>query len=215
MLPLQITNSCTMQITEKPELLIQTLINRLEMKAKYVPRPRRITLTYEDSGECILLHKGYVTIVRSNDTLILNTESAPFIFGLGASSLPYMDYYLRTSEGAILSTISRTEAMAMIKKENLWQDYTLFLSYVFNRIFNHCIRISQQTSYETIKVLLNELMAESDELRLSTTIASYIQERSIISRSGILNILAVLRASGLIETEDGILKAIKKLPAKY
>ena len=58
-------------------------------------------------------------------------------------------------------------------------------------------------------------MNENEDLRLLTNACDYIQEKTLLSRSGIMKILSDLKQGGHIVIERGILLEIKKLPEKY
>lgn len=47
------------------------------------------------------------------------------------------------------------------------------------------------------------------------TAEKYIREKTHLSRSGVMRILADLKTGGFIEMEEGRLIKINKLPAKY
>jgi hypothetical protein len=58
-------------------------------------------------------------------------------------------------------------------------------------------------------------MNESEELRLATNACDYVQEKTLLSRSGIMKMLSDLKRGGHIEVERGVLIAVNKLPVKY
>jgi uncharacterized membrane protein len=51
--------------------------------------------------------------------------------------------------------------------------------------------------------------------RGSVTAERYIREKTQLSRSGVMRILADLKTGGFIEMEEGRLIKINKLPARY
>jgi hypothetical protein len=55
---------------------------------------------------------------------------------------------------------------------------------------------------------------EEDELSGSVTAERYIREKTQLSRSGVMRILADLKTGGFIEMEEGRLIKINKLPAR-
>lgn len=58
-------------------------------------------------------------------------------------------------------------------------------------------------------------MNESEELRLATNTCDYIQEKTLLSRSGIMKMLSELKHGEHIELQRGVLLTIHNLPAKY
>ncbi|WP_407437180.1 helix-turn-helix domain-containing protein [Lelliottia sp.] len=59
-----------------------------------------------------------------------------------------------------------------------------------------------------------ELINESPKIRQAESTYNYIQNRCLLSRSGIMSILATLRAHGHTELENGRLIKINNLPGK-
>lgn len=82
-------------------------------------------------------------------------------------------------------------------------------------VLDHFVNLTQPTAYEVIRTQLIQLMAEPDEIRLNMTIESYIRNKTKISRSAIMNILAQLKSGEYITTHRGILVNIAKLPHKF
>ncbi|WP_413535418.1 helix-turn-helix domain-containing protein [Rahnella inusitata] len=62
---------------------------------------------------------------------------------------------------------------------------------------------------------LYELMYETEELRNSISTVSYVMNRTFLSRSSIMKILAQLKTGNYITMEKGILKAINNIPSRY
>ncbi|MHA0938650.1 helix-turn-helix domain-containing protein, partial [Enterobacter kobei] len=62
---------------------------------------------------------------------------------------------------------------------------------------------------------LNELFNEDPSVRNNITVESYIREKTHLSRSGVMRILAGLKKGGYIEMQRGVLINIVKLPEKY
>lgn len=75
--------------------------------------------------------------------------------------------------------------------------------------------IAQLSSYEIIRLQLLELMQEPERLRLNVTAANYIQNRTYLSRSGIMRILSQLRDAQCITLQRGVLLEVHSLPPKF
>jgi len=71
------------------------------------------------------------------------------------------------------------------------------------------------TAYELIRKHLLELMDEDESFRERITAERYIRDKTQLSRSGVMRILADLKAGGYVEMEEGRLIKINKLPTKY
>lgn len=202
----------------KPEKAFRQLFARLAPYAELLPTGRRysLQLSHNETSWCYLLEKGYVSVNRTDDKLLLNSESAPFIFGF-TSLLGHTpgSLFLRTSEDALVKRLPMTRAMEIIEKEALWESLYDVLSHLSLRLFSHCTRISQPGSYDTIRFLLLELSAEPAAIRNSESVVNYIHSRSFLSRSGISAVLSALRQGSYIEISHGRLVSVNTLPAGF
>ena len=164
---------------------------------------------------CYLLHSGSISLIRRGDGMILNTEKAPFVMGVinqysGGDSL-----YIRIMENAQISRLPLERFNLVIESYGLWENLCKLLVYNASRVYEHCANISQMSSYEIIKCQLQELMLEPERLRMSITAANYIINRTWLSRSGTMRILADLKHAGCIELQRGVLHHINHLPLRY
>lgn len=204
-------------LNPKPLIEIEALISSLNpLSNKLETKPRQI-INYMDSDErkCFLLHKGNVSLYRSVDGMVLNTESAPFIFGMSTQLMDQEYLYIRTHDESVVSWMPLDLANKIIAKEGLWKELSTQLIYSITRVYDHCTKISSLSSYDIIRYQLYELISETDEIRSSVSIANYIQSRTFLSRSSIMKILAQLKAGGYIITDRGCLQAINNIPLKY
>ncbi|MFZ3388076.1 MULTISPECIES: winged helix-turn-helix transcriptional regulator [Buttiauxella] len=204
-------------LNPKPLIEIEALISSLNpFSNKLETKPRQI-INYMDSDErkCFLLHKGNVSLYRSVDGMVLNTESAPFIFGMSTQLMDQEYLYIRTHDESVVSWMPLDLANKIIAKEGLWKELSTQLIYSITRVYDHCTKISSLSSYDIIRYQLYELISETEEIRSSVSIANYIQSRTFLSRSSIMKILAQLKAGGYIITDRGCLQAINNIPLKY
>lgn len=211
-----ITYNCN--ITQrKPLAEIEQLLRHLTPHANKVETKDRQSLNYIAGGQhnCFLLHKGSVTLYRNIDGMVLNSESAPYIFGISTQLLESDYLYIRTQESSDVSVISIEEANKIIASEDLWQSLSTLLIYTATRVYDHCTKISSPSSYEIICYQLYELMSETEKVRNSVSIVSYIKSRTFLSRSTIMKILAQLKTGNYIVTEKGLLKGINNIPSRY
>jgi len=204
-------------LNPKPLIEIEALISSLNpFSNKLETKPRQI-INYMDSDErkCFLLHKGNVSLYRSVDGMVLNTESAPFIFGMSTQLMDQEYLYIRTHDESVVSWMPLDLANKIIAKEGLWKELSTQLIYSITRVYDHCTKISSLSSYDIIRYQLYELISETEEMRSSVSIANYIQSRTFLSRSSIMKILAQLKTGGYITTERGCLIGINNIPLKY
>lgn len=147
--------------------------------------------------------------------MILNSERAKFILGISNQFSQSENLYIRVTENGLISQLPLERFNLLIERNELWESMCKLLIYTSSRVYEHCTLISQMSSYEIIRFQLQELMYEPDLIREKITAANYIKERTYLSRSGIMRILAVLREAGYIEIYRGVLVAINQLPLKY
>nr|WP_287861065.1 winged helix-turn-helix transcriptional regulator [Klebsiella sp.] len=205
-------------LTFKPNQHIENLINQLKPESNIFETYARQKINYENdsSRKCYLLLSGSIALFRTRDGFMMNSESAPYVFGL-SNQLAAADYlYMQTMEPSHIACLSLFTANAIIAERDLWESLSHLLIYTAGRVYDHCTRISAPTSYAIIRSQLYELMQESEEIRHSITAANYIQSRTFLSRSSIMKILAELKKGSYITTERGILLQIKQgIPMKY
>jgi DNA-binding IscR family transcriptional regulator len=76
--------------------------------------------------------------------------------------------------------------------------------------------VLQQRTYSVIRNHLMEMLLMPDETRLRVSILEYIQDRTHLSRSSILNVLSALKKGGYIEfARGGYLQSVNMLPEKF
>lgn len=205
-------------LTFKPNQHIENLINQLKPESNIFETYARQKINYENdsSRKCYLLLSGSIALFRTRDGFMMNSESAPYVFGL-SNQLAAADYlYMQTMEPSRIACLSLFTANAIIAERDLWESLSHLLIYTAGRVYDHCTRISAPTSYAIIRSQLYELMQESEEIRHTITAANYIQSRTFLSRSSIMKILAELKKGSYITTERGILLQIKQgIPMKY
>ncbi|MEE9684676.1 helix-turn-helix domain-containing protein [Lelliottia amnigena] len=201
---------------EKPQDHILNLIKTLSPHAQVVPADKLSTLDFvrTNTKQCYLLEEGHVIINRRDDGITLNTESAPFVFGFTLNSKLHPRLCIRPSPDAVLRRLSLESAIHIVEEESLWEPLTQLLIFISARLFRHCTRLSQSGMYETVRSLLIELINESPKIRYAESTYNYIQNRCLLSRSGIMSILSSLRTGGHIELENGKLVKINYLPDK-
>ncbi|CZZ69228.1 helix-turn-helix domain-containing protein [Enterobacter kobei] len=208
-------------VTSTTELKPVTRIQRIiDIVAPYaedfsVSKGEVLRYSYNNKRVCYLLHEGHTTLYRRGDGMVLNSEQAPFIMGVSNMKARQEHLYGRATSDVKLSRIPSERFILLIERENLWEDLCYFILYTAGRVYQHCTMISQLSAYEIIRFHLVELMQEPERLRLNTTAATYILNRSYLSRSGTMRILSKLKEAGCITLNRGILIKINNLPQKY
>ena len=164
---------------------------------------KKLNLMYSGKEVCYFLFEGYGAFCRSSDGLMLGNIRAPHIAGLNNIILPYADeYYIRPEKECIMMMASTEMVKKVIADNNLWESLAIILayqSYEFSGVIN---RLTGRSSYELICNQIVALMDEPADIRLSITPAQYIMNKTLLSRSYVMKILAKLKSSQKITIEN-------------
>lgn len=197
--------------TEDIQKLIQAVVNKT--KTMTISKRRHISLTQSNERHCIILLQGSVELFRISDGIVLNAENAPFIFGANIRLSYSRHLYARAKETSELLLIPQTIFYESIEQHHLWQSLATLQDYTAAKVYAYCLTVSKLSAYEIIRSHLLDLMDEPAAIRTNMTAASYIMDRSFLSRSGIMRILSKLKAEGYIHLSRGVLTEIVDLPA--
>ncbi|HGM5490608.1 TPA: helix-turn-helix domain-containing protein [Serratia fonticola] len=173
---------------------------------------------YLDQGEkkmCFLLYSGTCIAKRMHDSLVLSTIRSPSIFGLQDIFHAKSDMHLLAVSDIEYGMVAVDDFFSYVDDNHLWKDicYMLMLSATrFSEYQKETVGIS---NYELICNFLLSLSVESFEIRATTTALEYIQERSLLSRSGIMKTLSTLKEGGYIVIKKGLLISINSLPKRF
>ncbi|MCU6366038.1 helix-turn-helix domain-containing protein [Enterobacter quasiroggenkampii] len=195
----------------------QELISHLlsDCTTRHIARGERLDLQVNGQGMCYLILEGTVAIYRKSDDRMLSTARSPAVFGIANLTDIYFNDYLKTVSPCLIGTLTTERVNAIIKEKALWGLLSQQLVYVYSRLYNNVMPQGAPTAYEMIRQQLIKLMDEDESYRGSVTAERYIREKTQLSRSGVMRILADLKTGGFIEMEEGRLIKINKLPAKY
>ncbi|MGX5026156.1 helix-turn-helix domain-containing protein [Enterobacter asburiae] len=195
----------------------QELISHLlpECTTRRTARGERLDLQVNGQGMCYLILEGTIAIYRRSDDMMLSTARSPALFGLANLTDIYFNDYLKTVTPCLIGTLTTERVNEIIKEKALWGLLSKQLMFVYNRLYNNVMPQGAPTAYEMIRQQLIKLMDEDESYRGSVTAERYIREKTQLSRSGVMRILADLKTGGFIEIEDGRLIKINKLPARY
>lgn len=200
-----------------PSPFARELVTKLlpfSVKKTYPPR-RTLTLSSEGVHFCYLISKGSFEMHRQGDDLIVGFGHAPVILGLGNFTQMYIGAYIRTLTNCEIGIIPTHEALELIDRENLWRPLSEHLLIIAGKLFTISQQLSAPTTYEIIRAQILELMSENQATKDTTTVENYIRNKTNLSRSVIMKILASLKTGGYLELERGKLVKIHSLPKKY
>lgn len=196
------------------ERLMTALIPFAEIKE--VAPNRKFPYTNDIIGDAYLIIEGIVNVHRVHDGMLMASAKAPVILGLTNKMLNNSDaFFFSTKTRSVFGMIPITLLKDRIGQEDLWECYSTYLMYLIKYTHIHSSQITALPAYEVIRNQLINLVEEHDNVRLNTNAAQYIQERTMLSRSGIMSVLSQLNKGGYIIIKKGVLTHIDKLPKKY
>ena len=199
--------------SEDGRVLLEYLQRVAEVK-KILPR-RHLYMQIGNERYCYLILKGRVTVCRRSDDLVITTVSAPGIVGIANLQQLQLDAYIKTHVTCDIAILKMSTVYEVISANLLWEHVAKHMMDIAGRLFAHGKQLSAPTAYEIIRTQLNELFNEEPAVRNNTTAEKYICNKTHLSRSGVMRILAGLKAGGYIEMQRGVLINIVKLPEKY
>lgn len=175
----------------------------------------RLYLFKEGNPYCYLLRSGICKLHHGPDEILINTMYVPSIIGVGGVLAANTALFLQIQTSAVIATATTHEIRQTIARLNLWELLSRHVYRVTNRFFMLSSYLNAPTAYEILRFQLIELMREPLEFRENISAALYIQQKTRLSRSSIMKILAQLKQGGFVTLENGILKEICHLPLKY
>lgn len=202
----------------RPEKSIARLTEILEPLAeevKVVPR-KRITWTHKGHQQMYLFQQGELSMLRASDGLLLVTVYEPHLFGIAEMIQPTQGHILRAETESMLLRVDADEAAVRFREQGVWEDVAAVLSYHTAYLIYRDAQVVQQRTYSVIRNHLQEMILLPEEARMRTTILDYIQDRTLLSRSSILNVLSALKQGKYIAFKrGGYLLELKHLPESF
>lgn len=204
--------------TSKPLEAIQRLTNALLPIAKKQVSPANRKFYYTRHGEsiCYLIQHGNIQLHRNQDGVVIHSIMAPAILGLSNFLISGAeDFFFTTKTETTLFALSTNKAKIIIENQQLWGFLSLFQAYFIRSMCEYSAKMTALPTYEIIRNQLLNLINEPEEIRSDTTAVQYIQERTLLSRSGIMNMLSQLRRGNYIQLDKGHLIGVDHIPLKY
>ncbi|WP_333494638.1 winged helix-turn-helix transcriptional regulator [Kluyvera sp. CHPC 1.251] len=202
----------------RPEQSIQrltALLQPIAEKMKVVPR-KRMTWTHKNQPQLFLFLEGELSILRASDGLLIVTVYDPHLFGIAEMIQPVRGHLLRAESESTILRVDAQTAMQMFREEGVWEDVASVLSYHTAYLFYRDALVVQQRTYSVIRNHLQEMILLPEETRMKISILDYIQERTHLSRSSVLNVLSALKNGHYIEFKrGGYLMSVSSLPERF
>ncbi|HEY2455376.1 MAG TPA: helix-turn-helix domain-containing protein [Scandinavium sp.] len=202
----------------RPQLAINRLLDALEPYATPVSAIARKKLNWNHKGkqQVYLFRQGEISMLRASDGLLMITVYEGHVFGVAEILQPMRGHVLRTETESIVLRMDAEEAIRIFKEQNLWEDVTSLLAYHTAYLAYRDALVLQQRTYAVIRSHLMEMILLPEEMRMRVSILDYIQDRTHLSRSSVLNVLSALKKGKYIQfIRGGYLQHIESLPEKF
>ncbi|MGF6100554.1 helix-turn-helix domain-containing protein [Enterobacter sp. A4] len=207
------SESLILRTSDYTPLLLDYLKQDAEVK-HILPR-RRLSMQVGNDRFCYLILKGRVTWHRQSDDLAMVTVTAPSLAGIGNLQQMQMDGYIKTQVACDIAILKMATVYDIIRANQLWEPLAKHMMTIAGKLFESSEQLSAPSAYDIVRAQLNELFNEAPGVRNTITAERYIRDKTHLSRSGVMRILAELKAGGYIEMQRGVLVNIVKLPEKY
>lgn len=201
----------------KPVAHIQALLDSLsKVNAKTKAKSgQRFQLMQNGTKMCFLLAQGKCDIKRVGDGLILGTIAAPSILGLSDLLPEPTNVTLQATTHIEFLYLPLEAILKHVDEHDLWKSVSYCLMDMCSRFNEYLKTNSGISTYELICNLLRALNNADFETRATVSAARYILDRTPMSRSGVMKVLANLNKGGYIVIKRGLLIRINELPAEY
>ncbi|MNZ37676.1 putative DNA-binding transcriptional regulator [compost metagenome] len=202
----------------RPEESVQRLTAVLEPvaeKMKIVPR-KRMTWSHKGRPQLYLFIEGALSILRASDGLLIVTVYESHLFGIAEMIQPTHGHILRAETESTILRVDAQQAAEIFREQGLWEDVAALLSYHTAYLFYRDALVVQQRTYSVIRSHLQEMILLPEDARMRTSILDYIQERTLLSRSSVLNVLSALKKGNYISFQrGGYLLDMRDLPEAF
>lgn len=160
--------------------------------------------------------EGAISLERQNNRLLLGVVAAPGIFGLGIGAMPTQEHYhLHVETSCRGYHLPASTTLQLLDKYQLWRDAFYWMTWQNRALEARDQQLIGTSSYAQIRATLLTMAKWDDALRARLGVMTYIQRRTLISRSVIAEVLAALRQGDYIRMEKGKLVCINRLPLDY
>ncbi|MDK9604312.1 helix-turn-helix domain-containing protein [Lelliottia wanjuensis] len=206
--------SSKFELIKKPVHDYQVIMEALAPFATFFDCTKNKKLMLVQSGKpvCYLVFEGRGLICRNRDNLVLTTSRAPMIVGLTSILFPLNEeYYWRPETDCIAMRLDASAARQIISDNNLWQHLATLIGYIAYRLNDHNVKLTARSGLSIICKQIYALMDEPIEVRRKVGLTNYILDRTLLSRSYVMKIVAELKAQGKIVLDDKVLIKVEGL----
>ncbi|MFI7811723.1 helix-turn-helix domain-containing protein [Citrobacter werkmanii] len=217
-------HSYSFGMESKPLKAVESLLNGLRPFGKpfVLKSSARFKLRADrESAEILFIEHGCYSAYYTENDQHIYTLFAPSIIGLTQGYSLYYNipvkslYYIQAEAHCSGFSVPLDVFAEKCDEQALWHDVSRVLA---QRLIMMLARERESVgndAYTKIRFTLQEIWMYPIEIRCKIKVANFIQRRTRLSRSRIMNILAALKQGGYIEIESGFLVSVSNLPAAF
>ncbi|MDX6018933.1 helix-turn-helix domain-containing protein [Scandinavium sp. V105_16] len=190
---------------KRPDEAINILINALQPLGEriHVIARKRIGWGTREKPYIYLVIEGEVSVLRLSDGLMLGSTREPHVLGFTEMFFPVRSNQIRAETECTLIRIDASRVISEIDRLNLWRAVAELSTYHTTYMVYRDLQIVNQRTPPVVYQYLQEMDQLPDEQKHRINILSYIQERTGLSRSSILNVVAWLKKHKYIDYQRG------------
>lgn len=190
---------------KRPDVAIDKIIRALRPFGEniHIPARKRIGWRAQESAHLFLFLRGEISVLRVTDGLLLGSTTQPHVFGFTELFSPMRYNFLRAEADCALVRVDAATALFEIGRQELWRAVAELSTYHTNTMVHRDIRIVNQRTPPVVHSYLRELDNLPEVKKNQVNILHYIQERTGLSRSSILNVITPLKKNNFIDYERG------------
>ncbi|MFJ3458580.1 helix-turn-helix domain-containing protein [Scandinavium goeteborgense] len=167
-----------------------------------------------DAHQLLLVEEGVIGFYRKKDRLLIHETTSPAVLGL-VHLFHNADVIAVAHTALSLQRIPRDIALEIIEKQGLWREVSLVLGRIIKGYVVRDISLVAQDAYHIVSHYLTVLMALPVEERYATTAVKFVTQRSMLSRSRVMDILKQLNTGNYILIKNGVLIELNYLPEDF
>ncbi len=190
---------------KRPYDAIDTLIKALTPLGEqiHIVARKRIAWGTREKSYVYLVIQGEVSVLRISDGLLLGTTSEPHVLGFTEMFCPIRSNLIRAETNSILIRVDAALVVPEIERLHLWRAVAELATYHTTYMVYRDMQLVNQRTPPVIYQYLQEMDQLPEERKYQINILNYIQERSGLSRSSILNVVSTLKKHKYIDYERG------------
>lgn len=160
-------------------------------------------LTWLQNGRPViyLLIDGIFSIYRLVDGILLGTLHQPHVLGFEAMFHAINANAIKTETKCTIVKVPVDDAIKIIESADLWRDVAAILSYHTNMMVHRDLQLINKRTNIVVHYFLQEMHELNRDFNVN--ILKYIQDRTGLSRSSILNVIYDLKKEKIISYDRG------------